>query len=90
MTTTTCTHKHDLTSPFWTVGHIAQAFSVARRTALEYSRRHDFPPTRTIGGRDLLWARTDIETWFAAQPTTDWVERFAGRSATQHAAGGAR
>ncbi len=88
MTTTTHTNIHDLSSPMWTLGHIAQALSVTTRTARDYSRRHDFPAARTIGGRDLLWLRADIETWFAALPTVDWVERFAARSATQFARGG--
>ena len=87
--TTTCTHKHDLSSPFWTLGHIAQSLSVTTRTARDYSRRHDFPAPRTIGGRDLVWTRRDVEAWFVALPTMDWVERFAVRSAAYHANGDA-
>lgn len=90
MTTTTCIHKHDLSSPVWTLGHFAQAFSISTRTAREYSRRHGLPAPRTIGGRDLLWLREEIVAWFVAQPTLNWVERFAADSAAYHARGGAR
>ena len=90
MTTTNSSLEHDLSSPIWTLGHIAQAFSKSTRTAREYSRRHDFPAPRTIGGKDLLWLREDVLAWFIAQPTLDWVERFAARSAACHARGGVR
>lgn len=32
----------------------------------------------------------DVESWFAAQPTRDWVERFAAKSAAARARGGVR
>lgn len=90
MATTTSTHEHDLSSPFWTVKHIAQAFSITPPTAREYSRRYDFPAARTVAGRDLLWARQEIEAWFLALPTLDWTERFAADSARTRRTGGAR
>ena len=69
---------------YYAIDDLAERWAVARRTASESVRRHDFPAPLALSGRTRRWPVGEVQAWEAEQRDrvkTRRLPRPAGRKA---------